>query len=86
MGNELLGRFRYRTAGARHVPSQQHDQLAPFVNATTGAEIEAYENDEDDLLVPVLRGYAKLAIVPVENLIYDDRDLLLGIGENGLAA
>jgi hypothetical protein len=26
------------------------DQLAPFVGAKTGAEIEAYENDEDDLL------------------------------------
>jgi hypothetical protein len=35
------------------------DQLAPFGGAKTGAEIEAYENDEDDLLVSVLFGYAK---------------------------
>ena len=42
------------------------DQLAPFVGAKTGAEIVAYENDEDDLLVSVLFGYAKLAGVPVE--------------------
>ena len=42
------------------------DQLAPIVNARTGAEIEAYENDEDDLLVSVLFGYAKMAGIPVE--------------------
>ena len=51
------------------------DQLAPFVGAKTGAEIEAYENDEDDLLVSVLLAYAKMAGVPVENLLHDDRDL-----------
>jgi len=33
------------------------DQLAPFVGAKTGAEIETYENNEDDLLVSVLFGY-----------------------------
>ncbi len=54
------------------------DQLAPFVGARTGAEIEAYENDEDDLLVGVLFGYAEMAGVPVENLLHDDRDLWLG--------
>jgi len=54
------------------------NQLAPFVGAKTGAEILAYENDEGDLLVSVLFGYAKMANVPVENLIYDDRDLWLG--------
>jgi transcriptional regulator with XRE-family HTH domain len=32
------------------------DQLADFVGARTGAEILAYENDEDDLLVSVLFG------------------------------
>lgn len=52
------------------------DQLADFVGAKTGAEIEAYENDEEDLLV--LFGYAKLANIPVENLLHDDRDLGLG--------
>ena len=54
------------------------DDLAPFVGAKTGAEILAYENDEDDLLVSVLWGYAKMAGVPVENLLHDDRDLWLG--------
>jgi transcriptional regulator with XRE-family HTH domain len=54
------------------------DEIAPKVGAKTGAEIEAYENDEDDLLVPVLWRYAKLADIPIENLIYDDRDLWLG--------
>ena len=54
------------------------DQLAPFVGAKTGAEILAYENDEDDLLVSVLWGYAKIANVPVENLLHDDRDLWFG--------
>jgi transcriptional regulator with XRE-family HTH domain len=54
------------------------DQLAGFVGAKTGAEILAYENDEDDLLVSVLFGYAKIANVQVENLLHDDRDLWLG--------
>ena len=48
------------------------DQLAPFVGSKTGAEILAYENDEEDLLVSVLFGYAKMAGIPVENLLYDD--------------
>jgi len=54
------------------------DELAPFVGAKTGAEIEAYEKDEDDLLVSVLFGYAKMAGIPVENILHDDRDLWLG--------
>jgi hypothetical protein len=41
------------------------DQLAPFVGAKTGAEILAYENDEDGLLVSVLWGYARLSGNPV---------------------
>ena len=36
------------------------------------------KNDEDDLLVSVLFGYAKLANIPVENLLHDDRDLWFG--------
>jgi transcriptional regulator with XRE-family HTH domain len=58
------------------------NDLAPFVGAKTGAEILAYENDEDDLLVSVLYGYAKLAGVPVENLLHDDRDLWFGHRQN----
>lgn len=51
------------------------DDLAPLVGAKTGTEILAFENDEDDLLVSVLFGYAKLANIPVENLLHDDRGL-----------
>ena len=51
------------------------DDLAPFVGAKSGAEILAFENDEDDLLVSVLFGYANLANIPVENLIHDELDL-----------
>ena len=51
------------------------DQLAAFVGAKNGTEIVAYENDEDDLLVSVLWGYAKLANIPIENLLDDDRDV-----------
>lgn len=54
------------------------DEIAAKVGAKTGAEIIAYEKDEDDLLVSVLWRYAKLAGIPIENLIYDDRDLWLG--------
>jgi hypothetical protein len=51
------------------------DEIAPKVGAKTGAEILAYENDEDHLLVSVLFGYARLGNIPVENLLHDDRDL-----------
>ena len=54
------------------------DEIAPHVGARNGAEITAYENDEDDLLVTVLFGYAKFAAIPIENLVYDDRDLWFG--------
>ena len=58
------------------------NEIAPKVGAHTGAEILAYENDEDDLLISVLWGYARLASIPVENLIYDHRDLWLGHRQN----
>jgi hypothetical protein len=44
------------------------DEIAPRVGARTGAEILAYENDEDDLLVPVLWNYSKLAGCPIDHL------------------
>lgn len=36
------------------------DEIAAMVGARTGAEILAYENDEDDLLAIVLWNYSKL--------------------------
>jgi transcriptional regulator with XRE-family HTH domain len=51
------------------------EEIAPKVGAKTGAEILAYEEDEDDLLVSVLFAYARLAGIPVENLLNDERDL-----------
>jgi hypothetical protein len=47
------------------------DEIAPKVGARTGAEILAYENDEDDLLITVLWNYSRLAGCPIDNLIYD---------------
>jgi DNA-binding XRE family transcriptional regulator len=58
------------------------DEMAQRVGARNGAEIVAYENDEDDLLVSVLWGYVKAAGVPLEN-IFDDRcDLWFGYRQN----
>lgn len=54
------------------------DELAVRVGATSGAEILAYENDEGELPVSVLLRYAKEFGIPVENIIYDDRDLWFG--------
>jgi transcriptional regulator with XRE-family HTH domain len=51
------------------------DEIALKVGAKTGAEIVAYENDEDDLLVSVLWGYAKLSGNPVMNLLDDSLEL-----------
>jgi len=42
------------------------------------ATIEAYESGEADLPVSVVFAYAKLAGIPVENLLDDDRDLWFG--------
>ena len=53
------------------------DEIAPMVGARTGAEILAYENDEDDLLVTVLWNYSKLAGCPIDNLIYDKLEITL---------
>lgn len=51
------------------------DEIAAKVGARTGAEIIAYENDEDDLLVTVLLGYANLAGCPIDNLIHDNLEV-----------
>ena len=57
-------------------------QIAQKVGAKTGTEILGYEDDEDELPVSVLFRYARLARIPVENLIYDHRDLWLGHRQN----
>ena len=51
------------------------DEIAPKVGAKTGAEILAYENDEDDLLVSVLWGYARLSGDPLMNLMDDSLEV-----------
>lgn len=51
------------------------DEIAPKVGARTGAELLAYENDEDDLLVTVLWNYSKLAGCPIDNLIHDNLEV-----------
>ena len=48
---------------------------APLVGARTGAEILAYENDEDDLLVTVLWNYSKLAGCPKDQTLYDNLEV-----------
>ena len=51
------------------------DQIADFVGARNGAEVLAYENDEDDLLVSVLWGYARLSGNPIMNLLDDNLEV-----------
>lgn len=51
------------------------NEIAPKVGARTGAEIRAYENDEDDLLVTVMWNYSKLAGCPIDNLINDELEV-----------
>jgi hypothetical protein len=45
------------------------------VGARTGAEILAYENDEDDLLITVLWNYSKLAGCPIDRIMYVPKSL-----------
>jgi DNA-binding XRE family transcriptional regulator len=51
------------------------DQIAPKVGARTGAEILAYENNEDDLLLTVLWNYSKLAGCPMDQILYDNLEV-----------
>ena len=51
------------------------DEIAPIVGARTGAEILAYENDEDDLLVTVLWNYSKLAGCAIDQILYDNLEV-----------
>jgi hypothetical protein len=51
------------------------DEIAPMVGARTGAEILAYENDEDDLLVTVLWKYSKLAGCPIDHILYENLEI-----------
>ena len=55
---------------------EQYDLPAaePF-KSLDAATIEAYERGDVDLPVSVLFAYARLAGIPVENLLDDDRDL-----------
>jgi DNA-binding XRE family transcriptional regulator len=52
------------------------DEIAPKVGARTGAEILAYENNEDDLLVTVLWNYSKLAGCPIDQIFYDNLEVI----------
>lgn len=49
--------------------------IAKKVGAKSGAEIMAYEENEDELLVSVLYGYANLAGCPIDNLLSDDLEV-----------
>ena len=50
-------------------------EIAAKVGARTGAEILAYEDGEDDLLVTVLWNYAKLAGCPIDQILYDNLEV-----------
>lgn len=52
--------------------------LAEPLKSLDAATIEALESGEADLPVSVLFAYAKLAGIPVENLLDDARDLWFG--------
>ena len=51
------------------------DEIAQFVGARDAAEILSYEDDEGDLPVSVLWGYARLSGNPMMNLIDDDLEV-----------
>jgi hypothetical protein len=53
-------------------------QFAPHVKAKDGAEIISYEDDTGEMPVTMLFRYSRLADVPIENLVDDDRDLWFG--------
>jgi transcriptional regulator with XRE-family HTH domain len=52
------------------------DEIAPLVGARTGAEVLAYENDDDDLFLTVLWKYSKLAGCPIDNFINDELEII----------
>lgn len=62
------------------------DAIAKKVGAKTGAEIKAYEEDEDELLVSVLYRYANLAGCPIDNLLSDDLEVYSARGHKNKKA
>ena len=51
------------------------DEIAQFVGANDAAEIISYEDDEGDLPVSILWGYARLSGNPMMNLIDDNLEV-----------
>ncbi len=55
-------------------------EIARHVKTKDQASISAYELGKRQPPIPVLLAYARLAGVPLENLVDDELDLLLGRG------
>ena len=51
------------------------DEIAQFVGANDGAEVLLYEDDEGDMPISVLWGYAKMSGNPITNLPDDDLEV-----------
>jgi hypothetical protein len=58
------------------------DEFSHQVGAQSGEEVLSYENDEADLPVRMLWNYARIANVPIEQLLDDKCDLWFGYRVN----
>jgi len=75
MSTEFPKRLPEKLRAIREQTRLSESDFATNVNARDGAAIASYESGQGDLPVSVLFAYVKIAGIPVENLIDDDREL-----------
>lgn len=75
MSTDFPKRLPEKLRAIRERMSLSESQFAIRVKASDGDAIASYESGRGDLPVSVLFEYVKVAAVPVENLLDDDREL-----------
>lgn len=75
MSSDFPKRLPEKLRAIREHTRLSESQFAMNVKAKDGAAIASYENGQGDLPISVLFAYVKIAGIPVENLIDDDREL-----------
>ena len=75
MSTDFPKRLPEKLRAIRERMSLSESQLAMKVKASDGDAIVSYESGHGDLPVSVLFEYLKVADVPIENLLDDDREL-----------
>lgn len=76
--NNFPERLQEKLEAIRQRLGLSPDEIARQIGAQNGEEVLSYENDEGDLPVRMLWNYARIANVPIEQLLDDKCDLWFG--------